>query len=171
MALDLRTSYATHAAFVCRNLHRLGVPEARLEDAMQEVFLVLHRRASRFDSARSSDKTWIFGVVLHVAANERRAARRQRARISNVSEPEFWEQLPSLAAGPVELLAQREHGRKLQLAFETLTERGRTIVQLVDVEAMSVPEAAQLLGVNLNTAYGRLREARAQLKRVLARMR
>ena len=37
-------------------------------------------------------------------------------------------------------------------------------------EQMTVPEAAESLGLNLNTAYGRLRAARAAFNEAVARM-
>src|SRR6186713_2887600 len=65
--------YESCAKLVWRNLRRLGVPEAALEDAAQDVFLVVHRRLSEFEG-RSTLRTWIFGIVLRVAARHRRKA-------------------------------------------------------------------------------------------------
>src|SRR5262245_16282732 len=62
--------------FVWRNARRLGVPDAQLDDAVQEVFLVVHRRLADFEG-RSSIKTWVFGILLKVAADHRRALRRK----------------------------------------------------------------------------------------------
>jgi len=45
----------------------------------------------------------------------------------------------------------------------------REIFALVDVEDLSVPEAAELLGIPLNTAYSRLRVARQNFEAALAR--
>lgn len=41
---------------------------------------------------------------------------------------------------------------------------------LVDVEELSVTDAAEVLGVNLNTLYSRLRVARRELKSSLERI-
>jgi RNA polymerase sigma-70 factor, ECF subfamily len=170
-ALDLHSLYDSHFAFVWRNLRRLGVPEGRLEDAAQEVFLVAHRRWQSFDASRSTAQTWLFGIALHVAHNERRAGRRRSARMAPASEHEFWDNVPSDAAGPAELLAKREAARLLEHVLESLTEHGRAVLVMVDIESMSVPQAAEALQVNLNTAYGRLRNARADFQRVLKRLR
>jgi RNA polymerase sigma-70 factor (ECF subfamily) len=170
-ALDLQSLYDSHFAFVWRNLRRLGVPEGRLEDAAQEVFLVAHRRWQSFDAQRSTAQTWLFGIVVHVAHNERRAGRRRNARMAPASEHEFWDSVPSDVADPAELLAKREAARLLERVLESLTDPGREILVMVDIESMSVPQAADALHVNLNTAYGRLRNARADFQRALKRLR
>ena len=167
----LNSLYDSHFTFVWRNLHRLGVPKQRLEDATQEVFLAAHRRWTSFDAERSTPQTWLFGIVLHIANNERRAGRRFNARMAPASDHEFWESVPSSSAGPVELLVKREAAQLLELILESLSEQGRAILMMVDMESMSVPQAAETLQLNLNTAYGRLRTARAEFQAVLKRLR
>src|SRR5882724_7701927 len=137
---DLSSLYDSHFAFVWRNLQRLGVPQQRLEDAAQEVFLVAHRRWRSFDAERSTAQTWLFGIVVHVANNERRAGRRRSARMAPASEHEFWESVPSLAADAVELLAKREAALLLEQTLDSLSEQGRAILVMVDIESMSVPQ-------------------------------
>src|SRR5262245_1929044 len=70
-ALDFDEAYARHFDFVWRNVRRLGVPEAEVDDAVQEVFLVVHRKLSSY-APRASLKAWIFGVVARVARDHRR---------------------------------------------------------------------------------------------------
>ena len=60
--------FREHAPYVWRVLRRLGVAEADVEDACQEVFLVVHRRAESFDGT-SSVKTWIYGICVRVASS------------------------------------------------------------------------------------------------------
>ena len=168
---NLRSLYDNHFAFVWRNLRRLGVNEQRLEDASQEVFLVAHRRWASFDPSSAAPRTWLFGIVVRVAQNERRTGRRRGARMAPATEHEFWEALPSNALGPAELLAKREAARLLMQTLESLNENERAIFVMVDVESLSVPEAAESLGWKLNTAYGRLRTGRAEFQRALQRLR
>jgi DNA-directed RNA polymerase specialized sigma24 family protein len=51
-----------------------------------------------------------------------------------------------------------------------LDEKKRVMLILVDVEEMSVPEAARVLGLNTNTAYFRLRTARQEFQRLVNRL-
>ena len=58
--------YQEYAPSVFRNLRRLGVVESQIEDAVQDVFLIAHRRLPEFEG-RSTLKTWILGIALRVA--------------------------------------------------------------------------------------------------------
>ena len=61
---------------------RLGIREEAADDAMQDVFLVVHRRLSDFES-RSSVRTWLFGIVLRVAQTHLRTVRRRRVHVDD----------------------------------------------------------------------------------------
>src|SRR5688572_28731803 len=53
--------YQLYFGFTWRVLGHLGVKSSALDDAVQEVWLVVHRRLPSFE-ARSALKTWLFGV-------------------------------------------------------------------------------------------------------------
>jgi RNA polymerase sigma-70 factor (ECF subfamily) len=132
-----------------------------LDDATQDVFLVLHRRWLDFQH-QSSLKTWIYGILLRVASDHKRRARRERARWS----PEQSE-LESPTETPDRILQQREASRLLHVALSQLDDKERQMLVLVDLEEGSVVEAAEALGINLNTAYSRLRRGRQSFEKAL----
>src|SRR3954468_16715186 len=74
--LSFEAVYETHFDFVWRSLRRRGLTEPRIDDAVQDVFLVIHRKLSDFQQ-RSSLKTWIFGIVVRVAHDHHRSKRRK----------------------------------------------------------------------------------------------
>ena len=76
--LDL---YEAHLSFVWNGVRRLGVPESAIEDVVQEVFLVVHRKLGEFEG-RSSMRTWLFGIALLVVRHYL-GARSARRRGSN----------------------------------------------------------------------------------------
>ena len=154
-------AFEQHFSMVWRSLRRLGVPEAALDDASQDVFLVLHRRWADFQR-QSSMRTWIYGILLRVASDYTKRARRERARWS----PEVPE-LESSVESPDHLYQQREAAIILRLALAQLEDKERQILVLIDLEERSVVEAAEALGVNLNTAYSRLRRARQAFEKAL----
>jgi RNA polymerase sigma-70 factor (ECF subfamily) len=165
---ELSAIYARHADFVWRNLRRMGVPLTSLDDAVQDVFLVVHRRRADF-AARSEIKTWLFGILLRVAQTHRRSLRRRLARLL-FSAPEDLDELPGpQLSGPLELVERKEASRRLQQLLEQLDESKRAMLVLVDLEQLSVPEAAASLGLNLNTAYSRLRAARLAFEAAVAK--
>lgn len=71
--LDVASIHESHADFVWCSLQRLGVRPADLEDALQEVFVVVHRKLSSFDGS-SRLSTWLFGISMRVASAYRRKA-------------------------------------------------------------------------------------------------
>jgi RNA polymerase sigma-70 factor (ECF subfamily) len=154
-------AFEQHFAMVWRSLRRLGVNQAALDDAVQDVFLVLHRRWSDFEH-QSSLRTWIYGILLRVASDHTRRARRERARWS----PEVPE-LESSSESPDRIYQQREAARLLQFALGQLDSKEREMLVLVDLEERSAVEAADALGIKLNTAYSRLRRARQSFEKAL----
>ena len=139
-----RQLYDSHFSFVWRNLRRLGVPDAILEDAAQDVFLVVHRRWDSFDSRWSSVETWLFGILMRVARNHRRSLRRRAWAIPSTGD--VVEVVPSTAAGPAELVARREAVALLDRLLDSLDEEKRAIIVLVDVEQLSVPAGGRVAG-------------------------
>ncbi len=170
-ALDASQLFDSHLAFVWRNLRRLGIAESAIEDAAQDVFLVVHRRWDTWKPERSSVETWLFGIALRVAQNHRRSQRRRLAWLLPSHDPIALQETPSLADGPAEILAQREAAALFERALAPMDHDKRAIFLMIDVEQMSVPEAATELGINLNTAYWRLRKARLAFRNALAKLR
>src|SRR6185369_14198957 len=109
--------YREHFALAWRGLKRLGVPEAALEDAVQDVFLVLHRRLDEFEE-RSSLKTFLFGIVVRVAKDHRRARARYQRRISGFAEQ--LEVNPSPSRTPADEAERREANRILHAVLARL---------------------------------------------------
>jgi RNA polymerase sigma-70 factor (ECF subfamily) len=153
--------YEAHFDFVWRALLRLGVG-AQVEDAVQDVFLVVHRRRDTF-AARSTLKTWIYGIALRVARDYRRRQRRKGGLTSLATEPEATSGDPYLSA------EQRQAAALLREALSTLDDDQREVFVLAELEQLTVPEIAQAVGIKLNTAYSRLRLARAAVERRLRR--
>src|SRR5687768_16828236 len=79
-----RALYAEHAGFLFRVLRGMGVAEASVEDAAQDVFIVVHRRLPEFDG-RHKLRTWLFEIAFRTACNYRR---KQRARHSHADQIE-----------------------------------------------------------------------------------
>ena len=165
-----RRLFDSHLPFVWRNLRRLGVPESLVEDAAQDVFLVVHRRWDSWQAERSTVETWLFGIVLRVAHNHRRAQQRRLAWLLPSHDRRVQES-PSPADGPAEHLAQREAAALFERAVATLDADKRALFLMIDVEQMTVPQAASALGINVNTAYWRLRKVRIAFRRALAKLR
>jgi RNA polymerase sigma-70 factor, ECF subfamily len=153
--------YGEFAEFVWRSLRRLGVADAHLSDATQEVFIVVHRGLARFEG-RSELRTWLFGIVLRVASEWRRRARRRS------SEP-LPEVIVDPRLTPFEQAARSEATEILERLLGELSHDQRAAFVLVEMEELSLPEAAQVLGANVHTVISRLRTARRKFEAALHR--
>jgi RNA polymerase sigma-70 factor (ECF subfamily) len=163
--------YDEHLAFVWRSLRRLGVRDAALDDAVQDVFLVVHRRLPEFEG-RSSIKTWLFGIVLRVSRTCRRTARRKSPEAEAPGGPEDPEGLADARGhGPDELAEKSEAVRTLYELLDELGEDKREVFVLAELEQMTAPEISEALGANLNSVYSRLRAARRDFEQAVARRR
>lgn len=164
-APSLEAIYEAQFDFVWRSARRMGVAEASVDDVVQEVFLVAHRRLGDFEG-RSSVKTWLFGILLRVVSDYRRTQRRKGGLAP----------LPDTLAcdpadSPVGRTEQREAVQTLHRLLDALDEDKRAVFVLAELEQMTVPEIADALGANLNTVYSRLRAARKDFEKALERHR
>jgi len=155
--------YNRHFPFVWRCLRGLGVPSDALDDAAQDVFLVVHRQLPGF-RAESSVQTWLYGIARHVAANhQRRALRKQAPLEPMVAEP------PLLQPGPHERVEDAEAAAFVAAFLAKLDDKKRDLFMLAVLEEMTIPEVAATLSIPVNTAYTRLRAVRAEFERALDR--
>ena len=172
-ALDAQTAHAAappcfeqifrdYFCFAWTGLRRLGVSPGLLDDAVQDVFLVVYRRLSEFEG-RSALRTWLYGIMLRVAHDHRR--RRGRAGEGELLDEGLVDGQP----GPQEAAARAEGLRLLEQLLEGLDEAKRDVLILADLEQLTAPEIAQIVGVNPNTVYSRLRAAREQFNEAVAR--
>lgn len=144
----LEQIYREHHAFVWRVLRRLGAPA--VDDAVQEVFVVMHRRRGELDLARGP-RPVLYGIARKVAARQREKLEREPPPLALVREP---------PPDPEQRTAQAEAARVVRDALEAMDEGKRMTFLLAEVEGMTIPEVARCEGINLNTAYARLRAAR-----------
>ena len=157
--------YKAYFDFVWRCLRGLGVSASAVDDAAQEVFVVVHRRLAEF-RAESSLRTWLYGIVRNVAQNHRRGLRRK---------PEHGDPEPVLqAAGsggpsPLDSAQDKQAAEFVERFVQQLDDKKREVFVLCLLEGWSAPELAEALGIPLNTAYTRMRAARLEFRAALER--
>ena len=153
--------YASDFPFVWRCLRSLGVPTAALDDAAQDVFVIVHRQLAGF-RGESSLRSWLFGITHNVASNHRRGAQRKQAPLVALTDDS-----PDRGRGPLEAAQDVEAAAFVQRFMAGLDDDKRAMFALGILEEMSIPEVAQALGIPLNTAYTRLRRVRAEFQQAL----
>jgi RNA polymerase sigma-70 factor (ECF subfamily) len=161
--------YAEHFPFVWRSVRRLGVDPSAVDDVVQEIFLVVHRRLPEFE-ARASTKTWLFGIVLRVVRAHRRTLKRKPAQLGGTGSVDAdMDAMKDGAHGPHEKAAEREAVRVLHAILDELDDEKREAFVLAELEQLTVPEIAEALETNVNTVYSRLRAARREFDESVAR--
>ena len=159
-ALGLADVYAAHFKYVWRCLRSLGVPDPAIDDAVQEVFLVVQRKLAAFDGACDT-KTWLYAIVLRISRRYRAQAARDAQRFA-AHEPnsDDGSQASSVSADLRNEVEKNERLALAQRALAELDDAKREVFVFACIEGMSAPEIADLVGVPLNTVYSRLRAAR-----------
>ena len=160
--------YEGYVDFTWRSVRRLGVDEAAVDDVVQQVFLVVHRRLPEFCGA-ASIRTWIFGILLRVVREHRRLRRRKSPhQLSPATDPET---LADSAHGPDESTARAEAARLVQAWLDELDDDKREVFVLAELEGMTAKEIADATGSNASTVYSRLRAARLDFEKAAERCR
>jgi RNA polymerase sigma-70 factor (ECF subfamily) len=150
--------YRSYFVFTWRVLRHLGLPESALEDAVQDVWLTVHRQLARFEG-RSTHRTWLFGIALNVARNHHRSERR------HPSGARFDVNAPASGPSPE---ARTDVQRSLGLVsefLEALDEPRRVLFVTHFLEGLTPAESAEVLGIEVSLLYERIRRLRRALER------
>jgi RNA polymerase sigma-70 factor (ECF subfamily) len=148
-------------------LRSFGVDAALIDDAMQDVFVVLVRRCADFDAEGRSEgqdgwTNWVWGIARRVARGYRRGAGR-RERLHAVL-PRTSDETP-LDDGLARL-------RALEFIDGFLAGLPAPLLEafvLTELEGCTAPEIAAKTGANLNTIYARIRTVRRRFDDAIAK--
>lgn len=163
---SFQETYRQYFDFVWSSALRLGVDPNSMDDLVQEVFVVIHAKLHTLEKPASL-RSWIYGVVRRTVSHHRRGRRTQAAGGMLIAIDE--ERAPSHEPSPSEHIERSSELKLLAALLEELDEPKREVFALVELEELTVPEVADVLGIPLNTAYSRLRAARQAFEAALAR--
>jgi RNA polymerase sigma-70 factor (ECF subfamily) len=161
-AVHFSAVFRDHHDFVWRTLRHFGVDDPLVDDATQDVFVVVHRRLVDFDG-RAPLRSWLIGIC-------RKVALRYRERSARRSDP-FEGELVVEHEDPEQAVQTSEAVGLVEEFLDALDADKREVFRLCEIEGMSAPEVADMLGVNLNTVYSRLRLARRRFEDAVRRHR
>jgi RNA polymerase sigma-70 factor (ECF subfamily) len=157
-APSLAQLYRQYFDFTWRSLRHLGVSPHLLEDAVQDVWLAVHRQLPFFEG-RSTYRTWLFGIMLNTARNQRRSERRHPSALP------LSEDIVAQGPGPELTQTANESLALVQRFIDTLDEPRRILFIVHLMEGVSAAESAQILGTDVATLYERVRRLRRAFKR------
>lgn len=171
----LRAMVDEHFDFIWRSLRRLGVLPGDVDDCAQQVFVVASRRLDAI--APGSERSFLFGTAMRVASGDRRTrARRREVSLEHgaggadddpAGEEAGGAHHPGLS--PEDAADQRRARALLDEVLAQMPIDLRTVFVLFELEEMSTPEIAELLEIPGGTAASRLRRAREEFQRLVAR--
>ncbi len=142
-------------------VRRSGVPADRVDDAVQDVLLTIHRARQTYDPRRSFT-AWMTVIAERRSIDLLRRIRRQDLR--EVHAPLEFENHADETADPTHGIVRAEVSGSVARALESLPARQREAVQHLVLEERSLVDAAGLtrrskvsLKVNLHRALKALR--------------
>ncbi len=161
---DWRRFYDAHWSWVYRAVRRMGGGEINVEDAVQDVFLVVVDRIAGFEG-RAKIETWLYRICLNIVSEHQRRARRQR-RLSRAMEAiAFWRPDPSRR------IEARDELALVHRILSEMPEKKREVLLLAELEELSSVDIAEILKIPAATVRTRLFYAKKEFLDRLARVR
>jgi RNA polymerase sigma-70 factor (ECF subfamily) len=150
-------------------IYRFGVRMCRdpedAKDVLQETLLAMARGVREFRGA-SSVSTWLYSIARSFCIKKRRKSKfaPEVERSLENDLPSTGEALVDPSAPADELFAKKEVERALEHAIRDLDPKYREVLLLRDVEGLTAPEAAEVLGVSTEAVKSRLHRARLSVR-------
>jgi RNA polymerase sigma-70 factor (ECF subfamily) len=145
-----------------------GDPEDA-KDILQDTLLAMARTVRDFRGA-SSLSTWLYTIARSFCIKKRRRSKfapRADQSLETVLETEGT-QLRHPGPGPEEDLAIRQVETVLAQAIAALDPMYREVLVLRDIEGLTAPEVAEVLGIGVDAVKSRLRRARLTVRERVA---
>jgi len=147
------------------------------EDLVQETFLTAFKARDRF-TGKSSERTWLVGILRHKIYDHLRHACRERAVRADAAparhDDEAWDDtvlwLHDVAAecqSPTRRLELEEFRVNLEMALGHLPPRVAQVFQLYEIEERSNSEVCERLNISESNLWVMLHRARKQLRQQL----
>jgi len=152
-----------HVDFIWRALRRLGVLEADLADAAQQVFLVLARKLTLVQEG--SERGFLFQTAFRVASDSRRTRSRRREVPDDLLASHADER-----PGPDEGLEARLRRAQLDRILDKMPMDLRAVFVLSELEELTMAQIAEMISTPPGTVASRLRRARAAFSEQVAQL-
>ena len=159
----LKTLYERTSSKLYGICLRLLGDEAEAQDVLQEVYVIVWRKAALFDPAKAGVITWTATLARNKAIDRLRRRRGPDEELDAASE--ISDDSPS----SLEVLEQAQDASRLQNCLEELDERARTLIRSAFFDGASYPELAAREAVPLPTMKSWIRRGLLRLRGCLER--
>jgi RNA polymerase sigma-70 factor (ECF subfamily) len=162
---EITRLYREHGRRVARWVGRLAGPGLEVEDLVQEVFMIAHRRLHTV-RGDARIETWLYGIAENVVRHRRRRERVRKVFFALVGREVAT---PASRPSPAEEAERAEAASVAYELLEGLRESYRNVFILYEIEGLSWPEIAALTGEKEGTLRVRLHRAREEFFSRLAK--
>ena len=160
----LATLYRRRQGSIYRFALQMSGSPTLAEDVTQEVFMVLMREGTSYDSARGPLNWFLFGIARNLV---RQRLGREQFYASLINDDQSDPVELQAVSDPLAELARSETIETVRKAVLSLPPRYREVVALCDLEGETYEAAASALQCAVGTVRSRLHRARELLSRKL----
>ena len=155
------------------HLYRFGLRMCgNVEDAgdVAQESLISMARAVRDFRGDSSVSSWLYTIARRFCLKKRRRSKFAPAREESLDTPgtDVAHYLADPGPTPEQTATNRELATALTHAIDALEPSQRELLVLRDVEGLSAPEVARILGMSVDAVKSRLHRARVAIRKELA---
>lgn len=151
------------------HVYRFGMKMCRdpedAGDITQDTLLAMARTVRDFRGA-SSVSTWLYTIARRFCIKKRRRRKGAPEEMESLDVGATGEahHLPDPSRGPEEEVAGRQVSTALEKAIASLAPMYREVLVLRDVEGLTAPETAEVLGMTVEAVKSRLHRARVSVR-------
>ena len=151
-------------------VRRMVRDEEQARDLAQEAFIRAFKNLRQFDQERKFS-SWLFRIANNLCIDHYRRRKLDTVPMVRHSEGEVEEtwDLPDDSPGPAEIFSDRELGRRLLAAVESLPPGYRIVILLRHQQGLAYDEIAESLDLPLGTVKARIHRAHRLLREKLTR--
>jgi RNA polymerase sigma-70 factor, ECF subfamily len=153
-----------------RTVYRYGLKMCRdpedAKDVLQETLLAAVRTLKDFRGA-ASVSTWLYTIARSFCLKKRRRSKfapEQEESLEAAAPGKEARQIPDAARWPDDELAGRQIEAALERAIGGLDPMYREVLVLRDVEGLTAPEVAEVMGLSVEAVKSRLHRARLAVR-------
>ncbi len=163
--LGFHELYDTWFDDVTRWVRAMGTPEAELDDIVQDVFIVVHRRLPDFDGENVAG--WLYQIARRKVRDFRRLSWVKRVVFGGTWALDVQD---TATTGPAESLERKRRGQMFEQMLTVLNDDQRAAFVLFEIEGKSGEEIAKIQRVPINTVWARIHKARKKLQERASRL-
>lgn len=138
---------------------RILAERAEAEDALQETYVIIWRRAAMYDETRGAAMTWMMTIARNRAIDRLRSSGRM-----STAPIELVEHIADSRPLAFEILEMRDEQRQLSDGLQTIDPLDALLIRTAFLEGSTYAELAQRTGMPLGTVKSRVRRALPKLR-------